>query len=145
MFRFIKKVFVEGISMISMIHMQNVFLMLLTLIWRPNETRYIKWHETCKCKCRLDSSVCNKKQWCTEDKGRCGCKELIDKGICNKEFNWDPCNCECECDKSCDAGEDVDYENYQCRKRLSNKLVEESLKILMGRNYIQIAWFTTVL
>ena len=27
-----------------------------------NETRHIKWHETCKCNCRLDASVCNNKQ-----------------------------------------------------------------------------------
>ena len=26
---------------------------------RTNETRHIKWHETWKCKCRLDASVCN--------------------------------------------------------------------------------------
>ena len=32
------------------------------LISRTNETRYIKWHETCKCKNRLDASVCNIKQ-----------------------------------------------------------------------------------
>ena len=24
-----------------------------------NETRHIEWHEMCKCKCRLDASVCN--------------------------------------------------------------------------------------
>ena len=29
---------------------------------RTNETRHIKWHETCKFKCRLDVSVCNNKQ-----------------------------------------------------------------------------------
>ena len=29
---------------------------------RPNETRHIRWHETCKCKCKLDASVCNNKQ-----------------------------------------------------------------------------------
>ena len=29
------------------------------LMLRTNETRHIKWHETCKCKCRLDASVCN--------------------------------------------------------------------------------------
>ena len=29
---------------------------------RTNETRHIEWHETCKCKCRLDTSVCNNKQ-----------------------------------------------------------------------------------
>ena len=31
------------------------------LMSRTNETRHIKWHETCKCKCRLDASVFNNK------------------------------------------------------------------------------------
>ena len=29
---------------------------------RNNETKHIEWHETCKCKCGLDGSVCNNKQ-----------------------------------------------------------------------------------
>ena len=29
---------------------------------RTNEMRHIKWHETYKCKCRLDASVFNNKQ-----------------------------------------------------------------------------------
>ena len=29
---------------------------------RTNETRFIKWHEKCKCKFRLDAIVCNNKQ-----------------------------------------------------------------------------------
>ena len=29
---------------------------------RTNETRHIEWHETCKSKCRLGTSVCNNKQ-----------------------------------------------------------------------------------
>ena len=29
---------------------------------RNNETRYIKWHKTCKYKCRLDANLCNNKQ-----------------------------------------------------------------------------------
>ena len=33
-----------------------------TLMWRTNETRRIKWHETCKCKCRFDASISNNKQ-----------------------------------------------------------------------------------
>ena len=51
------------------------------LMSRINETRHIKWHETCKCKCRLDASVCNNKRRWNNDKCRCECKELIDKGI----------------------------------------------------------------
>ena len=50
-----------------MIHMENyVFLMLLknsnvrafNLMSKTNETRHIECHETCKCKRRLDASVC---------------------------------------------------------------------------------------
>ena len=41
------------------------------LISRTNETRRIEWHETCKCKCRLNSSVCNNEQRCNKDKCRC--------------------------------------------------------------------------
>ena len=88
---------------------------------RTNETRHVKWHETCKCKCRLDTCFCNSKQRWNKDKCRC---ELIDKGICDKGFNWNPSNCECECDKSCDVGEYLDYANCKCRKRLTDKLVE---------------------
>ena len=29
---------------------------------RTNEMRHIKWHETCKCICRLDKIICNSKQ-----------------------------------------------------------------------------------
>ena len=39
----------------------------------------IKWHETYKCECRLDASVCNNKQRWNDDKCRCECKVLIDK------------------------------------------------------------------
>ena len=100
----------------------NVF----NLISRTNKTKYIKRHETCKCKCRLDASVCNNKQRWNEDKCRCECKELIDKGVCDKGFIWNPSNCECECYKSCDFSEYLDYKNCECKKILVNKLVERS-------------------
>ena len=51
------------------------------LMSSTNETRHIKWHEACKCKCRLDASVCNNKQRWDDDKCRCECKELIEKGV----------------------------------------------------------------
>ena len=95
------------------------------LMSRTNETRHIKWHETCKCKCRLDASVCNNKQRWNDDKCRCECKELINKGVCDKRYAWNISNCECECDKSCDVGEYLDYENGKCRKMLVDKLVQE--------------------
>ena len=91
---------------------------------RTKETRYIKWHETCTCKCILDVSVCNNKQRWNEDKCRCECKELIEKGIWRIRILFYPRNCEYEYDKSCDAGKYLDYENCTCRKRLIDKLDE---------------------
>ena len=78
------------------------------LMSRTNETRHIKWHETCKCACRLDVSVSNNKQHWNDDKCWCKCKELIGKGVCDRGYIWNPSICECQCDKSCDAGEYLD-------------------------------------
>ena len=53
---------------------------------RINETRHTKWHETCKCICRLNAVVCNNKQRWNEDKCCCERKELIDKDVCDKDM-----------------------------------------------------------
>ena len=47
---------------------KNINLKVFNLMSRTNKTKYIKLHETCKCKCRLDVSVCNNKQRWNEDK-----------------------------------------------------------------------------
>ena len=107
---------------------KNLNVKAFKLILRTNETRHIEWHETYKCKYRLDSSVWNNKQRWNEDKCRCECKELIDKGTCDKGIIWNPSKCEYECDKSCDIGEYLDYENCKCRKKLVDKLAEECTK-----------------
>ena len=104
---------------------KNLNVRIFDLMSRISETRYIEWLETCKCKCRLDTSVCNNKQRWNNDKCKCEWKELIDKGICGKGFIWIPSNCKCECDKSCDGGEYLDYENCKCRKSFFDKLVDE--------------------
>ena len=92
---------------------------------KTNETRHIKWYETCNCKFRLDASACNNKQRWNEDKCMCEYKELIDTGLCDEGFIWNPSNCECECNKSCDIGEYLVYSNCKCRKKLVHKLIEE--------------------
>ena len=103
---------------------KNLHIKVFNLMSRTNETRHIKWHETCKCKCRLNASLCNNKQRWNEDKCMCECKELFDKGVCDKGFIWNPSNCEYECDTSCDIGEYLDYSNCKCRKKIADKLVK---------------------
>ena len=46
---------------------KNVNVKVFNLMSRANETRPIEWHETCKCKCRLDGSICNCKQRWNDD------------------------------------------------------------------------------
>ena len=115
---------------------KNISFKVFNLMSKTNETRHIEWHKTCKCKCRLDASVCNKKQRLNEDKYRCECKDLIDKGMCDKGFIWNPSNCECECDKSCDIGEDLDYKNCKGRKKIIDKLIAECSKNIDGNEML---------
>ena len=108
---------------------KNINVKVFNLMSLSNQTKRIEWHETCKCKCRLDSSACNNKQRWNEDKCRCECRdELIDKGMCNKGFVWNPSNCNCECDKSCDVGKYLDHKNFKFRRKIVGELVEECSK-----------------
>ena len=93
------------------------------LMTLTNETRHLKWHETCECICRLEKIICNIKQRWNEAKFRCECKELIDNSECDKGFIWNPSNF--ECDKSCSIGEYLDYSNCKCGTKLIDPLVEE--------------------
>ena len=98
---------------------KNLNVKVFNLMSRTNKTKFIKWHEKCKCICRLDKVICNNKQKWNKGKCRCECKELIDEGVCNKRYTWNPSNCECECDKSCNISEYLDYKNCKCRKKIS--------------------------
>ena len=103
-----------------------------------NETRHIKWHDSCKCICRLDKIICNSKQWWNKDKCICECKELIGKGVCDKGFIFNPSNRECECDRSCNAGEYLDYSDCRCRRKLVDPLVEECTENIDGKKLVNI-------
>ena len=74
---------------------KNVNAKLFNLMFRTNETRHTKFHETCKGKCIPDASVCNNKQRWNKDKCWHECKELIYESRCDKGFIWNPRNCDC--------------------------------------------------
>ena len=109
---------------------KNLNIKVFNLMSRTNETRVIEWHEKCKC----DAIVCNNKQRWNKNKCRCECKGLIDKGICDKGFIWNPSICECEFDKTCDIGEYLDYENWKCRKKIVDKLIDECTETIQEEN-----------
>ena len=97
---------------------KNLNVKVFNQMSRIDETRFIEWHETCKCECKFGANVCNNKQRWNKNKYRSECKELIDKGVWDKGFIWNPSDYECECNKACDIGEYLNYENCKCRKKL---------------------------
>ena len=116
---------------------KNLNIKVFNLMSRTNETRHRKWHETCKCICRLDKIICNNKQFWNKGKCRCEYKELIDKGVCNKGIIWNPSNCGCKCDKSCAIAEYLDYSSCKCRKKLNDPLDEECTVNINETNLIK--------
>ena len=55
---------------------KNMNIKVFNLISGTNEMHYISWYETCACKFRLDTSVCNNKYRWNSDKCRCECKKI---------------------------------------------------------------------
>ena len=119
---------------------KNLNVRAFNLMSGTNETRHTELHETCKCECRLNSSVSNNKQHWNDDKCWCECEELIDKGVCDKGFIWNPSNCKCECCKSCDLSEYLDYKNCKCKRRLVDKLAEECTENIEETRLVEVTW-----
>ena len=98
---------------------------------RLNETRNVLWHESCKCICKFNSSVCNNKQICNDDTCRCDCNEHFASIInCAKGFMWNPSICECQCDKWCKSSQYLDYKNCVCKNKLIGRVIEECTSII---------------
>ena len=56
---------------------KNIIVKVFDLTSWKNKTKQIKWYESCKCVCRLNSIICNNTQkW---NKGKCRCDCLINK------------------------------------------------------------------
>ena len=87
----------------------NMMRLLIHFLMRLNETRNVLWHESCKCVCRLNSSVCNSKQIWNNDTCKYDCNEDF-AGImtCNKGYMWNSSTCACECDMCCKPSQYLD-------------------------------------
>ena len=101
------------------------FLMML------NETRNILWHESCKCVCKFNSSICNNKQIWNGDTCRCDCNEDF-AGMINssKGYTWNPSTCEFQCDTWSKPGQCLDHENCICKNKLIVSIIEECTSII---------------
>ena len=110
---------------------KRVNMKVYNFLMRLNETRNVLWHESCKCVCRLNSSVCNSKQIWNGDTCKCDCNEDFG-GImtCNKGYMWNPSTCECQCDMRCKPDQYLDYKKCVCKNKLIGRVIAECTKVI---------------
>ena len=110
---------------------KNVNIKVDNFLVRLNETRNVLWHESCKCVCRLKSSVCNSKQIWNSDTCRCDCNEDF-AGIinCTKGYMWNPSTCACECNMWCKPGQYLDHRNCVCKNKLVGRTIGECTSVI---------------
>ena len=97
---------------------KGVNMQVYNFLMRLNETRNVLWHESCKCVCKLNSSVCNNKQIWNDDTCRCDCNEDF-AGIC-----------ECQCNKWCEPGQYLDHKNCFCKNKLIGRVIEKCTRVI---------------
>ena len=90
---------------------KNITAKVFDLMSWKNKTKQIKWHESCKCECRLDPIICNNKRKWNKDKCRCEC--LVNKKCDNELFVWNPSKCK-----------------YEYKKKAAHLLTEECKEII---------------
>ena len=110
---------------------KRVNMQVYNFLMRLNETRNVLWHESCKCVCKLNSSVCNNKQIWNDDTSRCDCNEdFTDIISCDKGYTWNPSTCKCQCDTWCKQGQYLDHKNCICKNKLIGRIIEECISII---------------
>ena len=97
-----------------------------------NETRNVLWHESCKCVCKFNLSVCKNKQIWNSNTCRWDYNEDFSGIInCPKRYKWNPSTCECQCGTWCKPGQYLDPKNCVCKNKLVGRLISECTALLM--------------
>ena len=110
---------------------KRVNMQVYNFLMRLNETRNVLWHESCKCVCKLNSSVCNSKQIWNSDTCRCDCNEVFSGAVgCDKRYTWNSSACECQCDMWCKPGQYLDHNNCICKNKLIGRVIEECTSVI---------------
>ena len=110
---------------------KNVNIKVYNFLMRLNEIRNVLWHESSKCVCKLNLSVCNSKQIWNSDTCRCDCnKDFAGIINCSKGYMWNPSTCECQCDMWCKPGQYLDHKNCVCKNKLIGRVIEECTNVI---------------
>ena len=118
---------------------KNIAVKVFDLMSWTNKTKQMKWHENCKCVCRLDPIICNNKQKWNKDKCRCEC--LVNKD-CDNIFVWNPSSCSCENKKKAahllteECEEMVDNKTFQVKQNNTPVLIKENSSLNSLKSFV---------
>ena len=109
---------------------KRVNIKVYNFLIRLNETRNVLWHKSCKCVCKLNSSLCNNKQIWNSDTCRCDCnKDFADIINCTKEYMWNPSTSECQCYMWCKPSQYLDHKNCVSKNKLIGRVIAECTSV----------------
>ena len=110
---------------------KGVNMKVYNFLMNLNENRNVLWHESRKCVCKLNSSICNNKQISNGDTCRCDCNEDFAGAVdCAKGYTWNPSTCKCKCDTWCKPRQYLDHKNCICKNKLIGRLIEECTSVI---------------
>ena len=110
---------------------KRINMKVYNFLMRLNETLNVLCHESCKCVCKLNSSVCNSKQIFNSDTYRCDCNENFSDIIsCDKGYMWNSSPCECQSDIWCKPGQYLDHKNCVCKNKLIGRVTAECTSVI---------------
>ena len=72
---------------------ENLNLSVFNMITEKNESKTLRKHISCKCRCKFDGRKCNSDQWWNSNKRQCECKKCQ---VCEKDYIWNASTCSCE-------------------------------------------------
>ena len=111
---------------------KNITAKVFDLMSWKNKTKQIKWHESCRCVCRLNPIICNNKERWNKDKCRCKCSV---NRKCDNNLVWNPSNHKCEYKKKTghllteECEEIIDNKNLSTKQNVSIKKYNKSVPI----------------
>ena len=121
---------------------KRVNMQVYNFLMRLNETRSVLWHESCKCVCKLNSSVCNNKQIWNSDTCKCDFNEDFASIMnCTEGYMWNPSTCECQCDIWCKPGQHLDHKNCIRKNKLIGRII---VLTLLTKLYINDKTITNI-
>ena len=72
---------------------EDLNLNVLNMVIGINESKALKKHISCKCKCKFHGRKCDLDRKWNNDKCRCECKNIKKHCVCKKYYIWNPATC----------------------------------------------------